>query len=769
MASFSHWTGYWVKPGKLQVLKTSLRLFKRIIFRNREAYVLKIAALSIALATSIGIVLFSIHEFGYDTSYQHAEKVFRIVQKNVDENYTGNRSSAKIPRHFITTLNSDGYNDSLIISRVKIMHGVTITANDQLTSDWTIHAVDRDIDRILSLRIEYGDMEKFRNTNDLSAIVSSQFAKSKWKRSNVVGQRIKLYTLDDTVHVSIAAVFESLPKNSHEKFDVLLPFDTAAIRELSFDPEETGVYGRTLVGLPEDFLFNDDQGRKSYAFQPVTRIYFGPRILGEAANHGDRYSIIILLCITSLIFFLALTTFINLTTITLPHRSKEMAVKKLAGTTREILVFGFIKESFLLVMTSFMISLLLIFCCQHLIASALGFDIIPMITRLDPTFMFLISALLILLMFSPIIMTLRFANASPNRLLKSDSITFPALKRYITFFQLGISIFLIIASVVVRRQINFSLVKEPGQNYDQIVYLNSPSGITNDGVYSLRDGWKKFNPNILDVMAVSQLPDRVSSKEIGSDYYLLSVDPGFLNYFNLKMLEGHWFDANSSDSSVVMNKAARTTLTQLTAPILGVVEDFNGLFNYPERPVKITRGRDYGYNWLCVRVLEVDIRRTVRMLSSNFSTSTELANVHYLNGQFKNWINYQDRLNRLSGVLTIIAGVLSCLAIYALSISLVRDKLKDIAVHTIFGASTFNITILLIRDFSRQLAIAIVVFLPISYIALNELLRTFIYTTSLSWLDPVYPLAYCIFVIVSICAFQAMNLKRMNAVNALKS
>ena len=120
-------------------------------------------------------------------------------------------------------------------------------------------------------------------------------------------------------------------------------------------------------------------------------------------------------------------------------------------------------------------------------------------------------------------------------------------------------------------------------------------------------------------------------------------------------------------------------------------------------------------------------------------------------------------------MLAVVAGLLSCFAIYALSISLVRDKLKEIAVHTLFGATTLNITVLLLRIFVRQLGLAVLVFVPVSYIVVTEVLRTFIYSTRLSWLDPVYPVAYCLLVMISICGFQAINLKRMNTVNALKA
>jgi putative ABC transport system permease protein len=386
----------------------------------------------------------------------------------------------------------------------------------------------------------------------------------------------------------------------------------------------------------------------------------------------------------------------------------------------------------------------------------------------EVSFFLALALLLIIFVLSPTLMTLRFIDATPNRLLSTDTITFPALKRFITFIQLGVSVFLIIASVVVKRQINYSLIKEPGQNHDQIVYVSAPDGITNEGISTMRNGWRKYNPNILDVIALSQLPDRIGSKEVNSEFYQVAVDPGFRDFFNLQMEEGRWFDPNASDSTFIVNQAAKEKLKANPALSSGVIQDINGIFNQPEKPIKIKRGRDYGYHWLCIRVLEVDIRRTVQKLSEDFSATDKVANVQYLNDHFKTWIVYQDKLNKLSGILTVIAGLLSCCAIYALSVSLVRDKLKQIALHQIFGATTSNVAMLLIKDFVKQLVMALLVCLPLSYILLKELLRTFTYATHLTWLDPVFPMAYCIMVIISVCGFQAWNLKRTNSITVLK-
>lgn len=748
------------------------RLFARIMSRNREVYILKIVTLAVAFASSVLIILFSLNEFGFDRFHKDSRKVFRILKKNNDEKFSGNRLSAKLPSEIFARIKSD-YKDSLIVSRVKIMNKVTVIATDKKPLyDQKIHASDAGIVDIFSFEFIDGNFRHFCESNEYLAILSSRAAKEYTGTFHAAGKKIKIYTLKDTVEVTVAAVFKDFPKNSHENFNVFIRFNDNAITALNFNPKESGVYGRTQKENPRHYNISDSEStihaKITYSLQPLPELYFGPRVIGEEARHGDSYSVIILICIASLILFLSLSSFVNLTTITLPYRSKELAIKKLSGTSQTVLLRGFLKESSTLVGFSFIIGLMSLILLSGYIESMLSLQIIPLILALDTRLIIITGILFALLTVSPVFMTMRFIKATPNRLLSTDTITFPKLKRIITFLQLGISIFLIIASVVVRRQINYSLVKEPGQNHDQIVFLNSPAGITNDGVRNLRSGWKQFNPNILDVMAVSQLPDRVTSREIGSEFYLLQADVGFKDFFNLGMKKGYWFGPNSADSVIVTNRSGKERMAENQSNVIGVIEDFSEAFNQPEKPVKITLGKDYHYNWLCVRVLEVDIRRTVEQLSRNLSFRGEIAHVNYFDNNFKLWVDYQDRLNKLSAILAIISGVLSCFAIYGLSVSLVRDKLKEIAVHKLFGARTAHITYLLVREFVKQMIIALAVFGPIAYILLNELLRTFVFSTRFTWVDPIYPIVYCVFVITTICTFQALSLNRTDFASALK-
>ena len=742
------------------------RLFARIISKNREVYLLKITTLAVALASSLLITSFSFHEFGYDRFHPDAQNVFRVLQRNTHEAYSGNRLSSKIPFSIYQSLSHS--TDSLVVARVKIMSAVNLATDKQLYHDQKIHAIDTSLLSIFAFNVIDGSLQDFK-VNEPTILLAEKMSIQYFGNTQSAGKILKLFTLKDTVYCKVAAVFRDFPANSHEQFNIFLGFNKDIISTLQFNDTDFGMYGKILQGAKGTYetILSKERNKTSlsYSLQALPDIYFGPRIIGEDARHGDEYSIWILLCITGLILFLALTTFVNLTTLTLPHRSKELAVKKLAGMSQFMILLTFAKESFVLVSISFGLSLLLLLSTNSFIEPILLIDISKLILSGDLSLMVMVAVLIFISGVSPLIMVNKFARATPTRLLSTETITFPRFKRVITFLQLGISIFLIVASMVIRRQVNYSLLKEPGRNHYQIVYMNYPRDYTNEGLWELRAHWKRNNPNIEDVMATSQLPNRIQSKELKSDYYFMSVDRGFLDFFDLKTVQGRWFQANDEAPLVVVNSAAQV------APyheIIGVIENMGQQLNQPEKPIKYQIANHTNYHFLCVRILEVNIRKTITYLSTFFTSSNKPIAVTLMDKRFEEWLHYQDRLNILSELLAVISGILSCFAIYGLSLSLVRDKLKQIAIHKLFGASFARITRLLVRDFARQMAIALLIFGPFTFIFLNEFLRNFVYATPFQWSDSIYPLSYCIAVILALCGFQAFSLNRADLTGALK-
>lgn len=731
---------------------------------------MKIVTLAIAFSTSILIILFARNEFGFDRFHRDYSDVVRVLQKNMDVVFSGNRLSNNIPADVFAFLKVNSI-DSNCLSRVKVMNEIIVDAGGEIYQNQRIHAADPSITGIFTFDILNGSVTDF-NEREVSILLSSSSALKYFSTTYATGKQMKAYTGNDTLLLRVAAVFKDFPENSHDAFECFIRYDSSSIHALRFSQGASGVYGK-VPGVEKTRLAKAMNGNFmkqnfTYQFQPIADIYFGPRVIGEASIHGDLYSVIILLFITALIFFLAVSNFLNLTTLTLPQRAKELAIKKLAGTSQLELVFAFLRESFSIVAVSFILGMLVLVLTTRWVEPILGININSLLITGNVVSIFIAGFMFVILGSAPLLVTFKFISASPVRLLSSESITFPLFKRIITFFQLGISIFLIVASTVIGRQIDYSLVKEPGRNHDQVVYLRYPHDLTREGLYGLRESWQKNNGNILDVMATSQLPDRVTSKEVGSNYYIMSVDPEFMQFFDLKMIQGNWFKPNDGDSIVVMNQSGYNFAGGKISNVIGVFEDINGRFNNPERPLKVNLVPQYRYNFLCVRILEVDVRRTIRFLSEYFKQGSYLPQVYFFDKSFEAWVVYQDRLNSLTKFLSIVTIILSCLSIYGLSVSIVRDKLKPIAIHKLCGADTLHISRILIREFTTQLMLAIVIFGPLTYVMLKEVLRKFVYATPFILLDPFVPLAYCTFIITILCTFQALTLNRGALSSALK-
>ncbi|HEY0743607.1 MAG TPA: FtsX-like permease family protein, partial [Chryseosolibacter sp.] len=686
------------------------------------------------------------------------------VKRNNAETFNGNRYSNKISRdqfHRVDSL----LTDSVSLARVTIMNDLVAKAGNAVVSCERIYAADARITAILSFNVLDGSAEDFGRGGQRALIAESQ-AEKLFGSIQVSGKDVWIISPnDDSVAVTVAAVFKDFPSNSHESLGFFISFHDESVRSLGFNHEETALYGRThalsIGALEQRLKTNDD--RFSYTLQPLTEIYFGTRVVGEESVHGDEYSVLILTCVTALLLVLALSNYVILTTLSLPYRAKELAIKKLAGTSHWHLVRNFLGESLLIVSVSFVVGLVLLIATAEFTRPLLEIDVRQLVIGWNAKFVLICISTVVVITLAPLLLMPKFVGASPTGLLGSARISFPRIKRVLTIVQLGVSMLVLVFSMVMKRQINYSLVKEPGRNHDQIVYLDFPADLTQEGLGRLREGWRSFHPNIIDVLATSHLPHSITSKEINSPFYTVSVDRMFTTFFDLNMVRGNWFGPNSTRNSIIVNERGSREVGEPQS-VLGVVDDISAQFNQPQKPLKFQIADTKEYNYLFIRILEVDIRRTVNFLSETFGHTK----IHFLNPRFERWLQYQGRLNRVSNLLAIIGTVLSCLAIYGLSLSLVQEKTKQLAVHKIYGANVINITLMLAKHFGKEVLVAVALFGPVAYMLVTELLRHFAYATSFRWYDAVIPVAFSVGMVVGLSLVQSLGLNMRSLVLALK-
>ena len=232
------------------------RLFFRIIAKSREAYFLKIITLAIAFACTTLILLFSINEFGYDRFHREYNSIFRILQRNNNESFIGNRFSNKVPFDVINVLKSIN-SDSLITSRVKLLDKVNVQTGDKYFSDSKLYAADPDIVQIFSFEILNGSLKEFQE-KERTVILSSSAANKYFGTNQSQGKQIRISTFSDTLLFTVAAIYKDYPQNSHEEFNSFIRFDNSSLQSLNFNPKSAGIYGKLLRGKMTSFesIFN---------------------------------------------------------------------------------------------------------------------------------------------------------------------------------------------------------------------------------------------------------------------------------------------------------------------------------------------------------------------------------------------------------------------------------------------------------------------------------------------------------------------------------
>jgi putative ABC transport system permease protein len=754
-------------------------LFLRTVRKEREIYLLKILTLSIGFACTLVIILFCWNEFRFDRFHQDPNSVFRVIIKNEEFNFEGNRYSDRISSPFFKSLSSQ--EKWISLARCKVLEMQTLKTQRQLIPDQTLHATDGSIADIFSFRIVQGSIDAYRTTPH-AALISSSASKRYFGTSESSGSPTIIVAGKDSIPMKVVAVFDDFPSNSHEKFEVFVKFDSTDVEKLSMDPSDFGVYGRcsnliSIQPLEEKInnLKNADTSKTKDArsqrliLQPLPEIHFGRRVIGESARHGDLYSVLILVCIASLIFLLALANFVNLTTLTLPNRAKELAIKKVAGAGRLSLLLGFGVESFIVVLISMGLSFIILVCVKGVIHSGIPLNIDLLLAE-KQVMMLSILGLMLITCVGPLLVTIKFIKSSPTKLLSTETITFPRFKKIITVFQLGICLSLLVSAMVVKNQITYSLVKEPGRNKDQVVYLPYPHGLTTEGLHRLENMWRKdgVNPNIEGVTAVSHLPNQIIRKKLGRNVYSLMCDRNFSYFFRYPIIRGRWFGGSDS-LGIVLNQLAAKDRPVGEKNVLGVISNLAGIYNQSEMPLEISLGNGRDFNFLCIRIIEVDVRKTVAYLADYFKLPGGTKDVKFLDGKFADWLVYEDRLGSLCGMLAIISGIMALFAIYGLSLSLGNDRIKQVAIHKMLGASLPDIVRILMGSFAMPMLIAVLAFGLATYIFLKEWLRNFIYQTHFGIQELIIALTFCIIIITATCARQAAKLTGRNLVEYLKS
>jgi len=556
---------------------------------------------------------------------------------------------------------------------------------------------------------------------------------------------------------------------------------------------------------------------EKFHLQPLSKAHLYSDYEYEIGKTGSATVVWGLFIIAIFIISIAWVNYINLSTARSVDRAREVGVRKVTGATRGGLIRQFLVESLLVNLVAFGLAIGLMFLAQHafnsLIQTELSFSslfhqglhgyLIPVgltILLLTGIFISAFYPAFVLSSFQPIVVLKGKFSASRKGIV---------LRKALVIGQFAITILLISGSVVVYRQITYMSRQELGMNIDHMLIVKPPVLTGWDSSFIQRENDFKNElkqiPGVTGAATAGRLPGNEMSRvfnvrrlddRTNSKYTMrwMGIDHDYMGLYNIKMVAGrdldaadHDPDANKIHNILLSEKAVRLLgfaspeaaiggqITMMAGrrnwDIVGVFRDFHQKsLKYALEPTLLMPL--YGTNnWISIKVNSSNVAATMTSVRNKYAAFFPGNPFDYFfldeafNAQYKN-----DQL--FGKAFTLFAGLaifIACLGLLGLSAFGTAQRVKEIGIRKVLGASVANIVLLLSKDFMLLIAIAFLIAGPVAWWIMHRWLQDFAYRISLSpWIFAAAGLLALLIALLTI-SYQSIRAAMATPVKSLRA
>jgi putative ABC transport system permease protein len=844
LKSFGHTSG--LRETQKQVVLTEnkkpkdmLKNYFTVAIRNLRKHsfysFINVAGLSIGLAICFIIILFVINEISYDKHFANADQIYRIKS---EIKFGGNHyNMLYAPPVLASTLVSE-YPEVEAAIRFRERGSYLVKRNiDNIKEDHVIWT-DKDFFRVFGIPVIAGNAETALAEPNTIA-VSETIANKYFPNENALGQTL---ILDNDLNVKITAIYKPLPVNTHFHFDILISlegleeakrpvwysnnFQTYVRLRAGTDSRQLDAKLSQLVikhVMPQlaEVLGGDFTAEKflaagnkmEYTLQPVTDIHLKSSLQGEFEPNFDIAYVYLFAAIALFILIIACINFMNLSTARSANRAKEVGIRKVMGSFRSHLMRQFLAESVLLSFISILLAL------------AFAYLLLPLFNELslrELTIPFSQPILYIIILLAALIVGLLagiypsfFLSAfKPASVLKGNvalGMKSGFIRSALVVFQFTISIFLVIGTLAVNRQLNYIQNKKLGFNKDQVIVIEDAFALGNNRIpfkeEIMRSG-KMERATMTGFLPVSgtwrsDTPWWVEGRDPAVQENMVSiqnwrVDYDYIKTMGMKIKEGRDFsrDFPSDSAGVIINEAAirgfnfdgevigskiasfgddgngepdRNNLTTLT--VVGVVENFHfeslkhnvgplmmELSKQPEGPISF-------------RFQSQNTQEVIQLIETKWK---ELApgqpfTYYFLDERFGSMYAAETRLGKIFGIFSALAILIACLGLFALTAFTAEQRTKEIGIRKVLGASVSSIVLLLSKELGKLVLIAFLLAAPLAWYGIDWWLKDYTFKTEIGIGLYLFSGLAALFIASATMSFQSFRAAASDPVKSLKS
>ena len=804
------------------MIRNFIKVALRNLLKQKLYSAINITGLTLGISCFLVIFFFVKDELSYDRFHKNADQIYRVISKGL---FKGKKFDAATMGAPVASRMVTDYPE--VLSAVRLYpSSLLIRLEDQNIRENNIIYADSNFFNFFTFPLIKGNPDEVLK-DPQSLVLTRKTAKKYFGTEDVVGKSL-IINDNEKEPWKITGLCKEPPYNSHFHFDVLASMSS---REDSYYPIWTMQNFHTyllldenasvdqleskFVNLVEKYVFPevekfmgasiedfvDNNTYYGFFLQPLSDIHLHSNLLGELEGNSDIKYVYIFSFIAVFILLLACINFINLSTARSTKRAREVGVRKVVGSTRGLLVRQFLFESVIFSLIALIISIGLV----ELLLPNFNYLLNRELHTTYFTDVYLIPLLLAGAVFigflAGIYPAFLLSGYKPVKVLKglvTSGYQKKLFRSGLVIFQFGISIILVIGTLVAYQQINFIQNKKLGFNKDNILVLHN--------AYSLGDHMQSFREEVLNY------PEVINSSI--SSYYPLSpgkntstinpegnptntqpttiyqTDYHFCKTLGIDIIKGRGFDPDrESDKNTMLVNETVVDLFDLESPIgtkmilpnprnpeqsgkyeiIGVVENFHyeSLRNLITPLIIIPR--QHGGN-IVIHFQSKDYQQLLTKIESKWQEVVPMAPFEYsfLDNQFENAHKAEQKTGKLFTVFAGLAIIIAALGLFGLTTYSTEQRTKEIGVRKVMGASFKDIIKLISREFLLLIAISFVIAAPVGFYLMSEWLQEFPYKTQIT------PLVFLIagLLIILVCFFtisyHSVKSARINPVKSLR-
>ncbi len=776
-----------------------LRLAVRNLIKYKSITFIGSFSLAVGMSSFILLMLFVRFELSYDSIFKKNDRIFLLGQSIQDQESGGSSSYTSTSGIVAPTLKKE-FQDVKYAVRVKEVESPLIYEKRSMVAKGLY--ADQDFLKVFTFPLIEGDKETALMA-PFTVVLSEKLAKNLFGDQDPMGKTVRS---ENQQVLTVTGIIKDIPGNTHLKFDYLISFLTMyslrndidsswpILNYYSYIQLSDGIkavdFENKLPAIVEKYHDENSKNRR-YFLVPLRKIHFATEITNSSIPTTDRKLIFILVSIAFLILVIACINHINIATARADARAKEVALRKINGASRQLLIRQFMVESYVLTFLGIIVSLVIVVLSMPLYSKIFGNEISLNFMLEWRNIAGLIGLFLGVGLLAGVYPAFYLSSLQPLNIIKC-SFGSPSnrghwnFRNILTVFQLVVSVILVVVAVTIQKQLIFIRTRDIGYNRENVVALRMWN---NEGRKNHQEIKKELlnNPFISAAAVANTLPLLMTERnnisvetETGEKIELPMVttyfiDEDYFALFGMRITAGRNFSSDFSyniDNQVIINETA-ARMAGLTDPvgrkinkwgqeleIIGVVKDFHFTsFKRSIQPLMFSYNPELSKMFL-IRVSAHNIGNTLQYIDSTFRRfdSNFTFDYSFMDDKYNSLYKNESNLGRIIMSFSVLTMIIVILGMYGLISFVVRQKKKEIAVRKVMGSSVFSVMGVILKYFFIPIAISILISLPVAYYLAHGWLKDFAYRINLSfWL-----IAFSLFIIL-IVAFLSIAQQTIKA------